>query len=271
MDLFEGNNHSSDFLVDKFDNELSPYGDLERISSKAEVGNPDHHSIIPSESPTPNLLDSDHEFSEQFGEQRNIPEEVPSHEHSVSPSEDKNDGFDFEKKLPETPEDEHREDPETQMTFSTTHFQDDGPSYEDQNVQHDINQDYPEQDIEQEQEEEEKEKEEIEEPLVEVNNWKPQEKFPEPSSETPKKDEVSTPPSHRSPSPVLVKEPENESLSKSFDSPAEKPISTPPSSSHSEQTSRQTQPNTPVEPIKTRSVRSTKSEGRNFLGKFIFY
>ena len=192
--------------------------------------------------------------------------------------------FDFEKKLPDIPNDTPKNEFGTSMKFSPAHFQDDISHDETHQPQmKGKKEEYSDGDVE----EDEIEEEEILEPEQEASQWKPQEASP--GAVPPQSEEILIPTQSRSPSPILEKEPKHEALSnkspESFPT-EEKLISNVDTSpiSQPEITSRQADPATLVqlastlaeptitasaEPLKTRSVKSTKSDGtgRSFLGK----
>lgn len=258
MDQYDINNLSDGFQANHEQSHPLHEDDIIGNTSPSTDEKNAVHQHISSESHIPNLLDLD----DQFVENSDIPHEDshPVVQNGASPLEKDDDDFDFEKKLPEIPHGNQRNESEPQMKFSTSHFQDDEPAAEE----YEEDKHSPELEIKQEEysHADVEEDEEVVEPEQEVNHWKPQEKVPEtvPSEA----EEISTPSStHRSPSPVLVEEP---MLSKSLGSPAEQLISTPPDS---QPKAPQVESAISAEPFKTRSVKSTKSEGvgRSFLGK----
>lgn len=262
MDLYETKNSTNEEIKEDYNQIPHEDKDSENMSSSTEETNSGHPFINP-ENHIPNLLDSD----EQFGEHSDIPyEENHPVQNGASPKEE---DFDFEKKLPDIPHGNERNESETQMKFSATHFQDDEPLVDEDNFhpqQPEIKEEYSHADVEEDDDE-------VAEPAQEVNHMKPQEKSPEASPV--KQEEISTPsPSHRPPSPVLMEEPKHEECFKSTESPAataEKSIPISPSS-QPEIRSRQPEPTQVLaEAPKTRSVKSTKSDGvgRNFLGKYL--
>lgn len=265
MDQYDVNNVSDGFQADP---EQSPQHEDDIIGNTSPSTEEKNavHQYNSSESHIPNLLDMD---DHQFDEHSDIPHEDlhPVVQNGASPLDKEDDDFDFEKKLPEIPHGNQRNESETQMKFSTTHFQDDEPAVEEyKENKHSPQPEIKEEEYSNADVEEEEEEQEVVEPEQEVYNLKPQEKAPE--TVLPKLEEISTPPpSHRSPSPVIVEEPKHEALSKSPDSPVEKLISTSPNS-QPEPKAPLVEPIISAEPFKTRSVKSTKSEGagRSFLG-----
>jgi hypothetical protein len=276
MDQYEtSSNQSGEF---KDENEQSLH---EEHIHPTEENNSDSHHVKP-ESHIPSLLDLDEQFGEKNGD---IPhEDFKLMQEEASPR-GKDEDFDFEKKLPDIPSDTLKNDSDTSMKFSPAHFQDEVNQDEIQQPQVEVKkEEYSQGDVEED--EDEVEEEEVLEPQQEVSHLKPQEASPE--AVPPKSEEIFTPSqSHRSPSPVLAEEPKHEALSnKSPESlPAEeKLISNVAPISQPETKSRQAEPATLVElatlaeptiaasaePLKTRSVKSTKSDGsgHGFLGKY---
>lgn len=274
MDLHETTKPTTDDIQANYEQTSHQDENLAKMSPSKEEKNPGQ-TLNNSESHIPNSVDSEEKFiGEKSVEHIDIPhEEEEAHpvQNGASPK-DREEDFDFEKKLPEIPHGNERNESETQMKFSATHFQDDEAVEKDNHTKPEIKQEeYSHANVE---EDDEEDQEEVIEPAQEVSHSQQQEKSPEVDVAPVKQEEIFTPsPSHRSPSPVPVsEEPKQEEHFKSPESPAaEKLISTSPSSQpeikpHQAETTKVAEL---VEPPKTRSVKSTKSEGtgRSFLGK----
>lgn len=278
MDQHEnGSNQSGEF---KAENEQILHE--EDSHHPTEETKPDSHHVKP-ETHIPSLLDLDEKFPEQNGD---IPEKDLKKE-EASPK-DREEDFDFEKKLPDIPQDSLKNESDSSMKFSPAHFQDEVSHDEVEHPPAETKkEEHSEGDVEED--EDEVEEEEVLEPEQEVSHWKPQEASPE--AVVPKSEEIFTPPSqsHRSPSPVPVEEPKHETLSNK--SPESLPAAEEKSSisnvtpiSQAETKSLQAEPaslvelatlaeptTVAVEPLKTRSVKSTKLDGtggHSFLGKY---
>ncbi|XP_046649947.1 reticulon-3-like isoform X2 [Daphnia pulicaria] len=269
MDQYEnGSNQSGEFKADN--EQILPEEDSHHPTEEAK---PDSHHVKP-ETHIPSLLDLDEKFPEQNGD---IPDKNLKKE-EASPKVREED-FDFEKKLPDIPHDSLKNE-DSSMKFSPAHFQDEvshdeveHPPVETKKEEH------SEGDVE-EDEDEVEEEEEVLEPEQEVSHWKPQEASPE--AVVPKSEEIFTPPSqsHRSPSPVPVEEPKHETLSNKLPeslpageekssisnvtpiSQAETPKSLQAEPASLVELATLAEPTTiAAEPLKTRSVKSTKSDG----------
>ncbi|KZS15444.1 reticulon-3 isoform X2 [Daphnia magna] len=264
MDQYETSNPSGKFPTE---NEQSLHEeDVKNKSHTREETNPDsdrddHEAHIPSR------LDQDEQSGAQNG---NIPREDFSLKQDEILPEDKEDDFDFEKKLPEIPSENQKNDSDSSMKFSPAHFQDKA-IHEAEQLHPDVKQEeYSHEDVEEE---------EVVEPEQEVSHRKPQEASPEAVPH--KQEEISTPSqSQSSSSEAPIEEPKQEKISnKSLESvPTEEnlvstsPTSQPESKSHhpepasfAERDSSAEPTPTAAEPLKTRSVKSMKSEGRSFL------
>ncbi|XP_057370917.1 reticulon-1-like isoform X2 [Daphnia carinata] len=263
MDQYETSNPSDKFQAE---NEQSRHEeDVKNKSHTKEETNPDsdhddHEAHIPSR------LDQ----AEQSGAQNgNIPHEDFSLKQDETLPEDKEEDFNFEKKLPEIPSENQKSESESTMKFSPAHFQDEA-IHEAEKFHPDVKQEeYSHEDVE----------EEVVEPEQEVSHRKPQEASPEavPS----KQEEIPTPSQSQTSSSVApIEEPKQEKISnKSPESvPTEEKLVSTSSTSQPESKSHHTESAslvdrdssaeptpTGAEPLKTRSVKSMKSEGRSFL------